>query len=210
MIGFDAGLVEQLRQRVVTELLPVAETLVLAGHGDPFAAPSYRDILKCLDLSTAPRLQAVHLHTNGQLWTRQAWAELPNLHHLVRSAEISVDAASAETYAQIRRGGGFEKLLENLEFLAGLGIEVLLSCVVQAGNLHELEAFCDLAERFGFASYFSKLVNWGTFSRGDYTARAVHLAAHPRHPELLERLRRIACRPGVSLGNLAPLVAAEG
>jgi len=207
VVPFDAGRVERLQRRVVDELLPVAETLLLAGHGDPFAAPAYRTLLQGLDAGSAPLLRAVHLHTNAQLWTPQAWAELPHLQRLVRSAEISVDAASAATYALNRQGGAFGVLLENLEFIAGLGIEVQLSCVVQASNLHELEAFCDLAERFGFSSYFSRLVNWGTFGRVDYVARAVHLPAHPRHQELIDTLGRISRRPRVVLGNLAPLLA---
>jgi len=203
----DQQLIARLEQRVVDELLPVVETLLVAGQGDPFAAPSYRRILARLDGKSAPRLKTIHLHSNGLLWSRETWEALPRLHGLVQSAEISVDAASSETYALNRRGGAFEVLLANLEYIAGLGIDVLLSFVVQANNLREMEAFCHLAERFGWRCYFSKLANWGTFSRCEYAERAVHRPAHPKHRELLEMLRRVSTHSSASLGNLAPLLA---
>jgi len=205
--GVEAGRAERLLQRVIEELLPRARALTLAGHGEPFAAPCYTQLLLELEQGAAPELQALHLHTNAQLWTRRRWQRYPRLQSLLRSAEISVDAASAATYAANRRGGVFERLLENLGYVAGLGIDVQLSCVVQENNLQELEAFCDLAGRFGYRCYFSKLDNWGSFSRADYATRAVHLPDHPRHAELLERLQRLSAHPHVALGNLAPLLS---
>jgi len=205
--GFEAARAGRLLQRVTDELLPRARALTLAGHGDPFAAPCYTQLLLELEQGVAPELQALHLHTNAQLWTRRRWQRYPRLQSLLRSAEISVDAASAATYAANRRGGVFERLLENLEYVAGLGIDVQLSCVVQENNLHELEAFSNLAVCFGFRCYFSRLDNWGSFSGADYTARAVHLPGHPRHAELCERLQRLSAHPHVALGNLAPLLS---
>jgi len=205
--GPDLQLIARLEERVVGELLPVVETLLVAGQGDPFAAPSYRRILARLDRKSAPRLKSVHLHSNGLLWTRGTWEDLQKLHDLVKSAEISVDAASSATYALNRRGGAFEVLLANLEWIAGLGIEVLLSFVVQANNVREMEAFCHLAERFACRCSFSKLANWGTFSSTEFAERAVHRPVHPQHRELLEMLQRVATRSHVSLGNLAPLLA---
>ena len=137
------------------------------------------------------------------------WSSLPaNVRALVKDAEISVDAASAATYA-LNRGGHWEVLLENLAFVAELRRQgplewVGLSFVVQENNFGEMPAFVALARSFGFdLVLFNQIVNWGTFSPPDFRRRAVHLPSHPRHPELIELLQSAAfADPIVHLGNL--------
>jgi hypothetical protein len=67
--------------------------------------------------------------------------------------------------------------------------------------------FVTLGKGFGFDTvYFSKLVNWGTFSGVEYEARAVHQPHHPRHGELVALLQaEIFKDPIVNLGNLSEL-----
>jgi hypothetical protein len=153
-----------------------------------------------------PRLRRIHLHSNGQLWDEAHWAALAAVQPLVKSAEISVDAASAGTYARTR-GGDFDRLLENLAFVATLPLSLTLSCVVQADNYRELPAFAALARRFGTRAYLSQLVNWGTFSGEEFRWRAVHRREHPEHEDLLAVLRPLAAAADVDLGNLRPLLA---
>ena len=63
----------------------------------------------------------IHLHTNALLWTPKMWRQVPDeVKRAINSAEISIDAARPETYSVNRRGGDFDRLLENLEFIAGL------------------------------------------------------------------------------------------
>lgn len=123
----------------------------------------------------------------------------------VRTAEISVDAASAATYA-LNRGGDYEQLLANLSFLARLPIAITLSFVVQQNNYREMQAFVNLAQGFGFAVYFSQLVNWGTFRREEFRRRAVHLSQHPEYGHFCSLLQQVADLPGVDIGNLRPVV----
>ncbi|HWO43631.1 MAG TPA: hypothetical protein VNO43_17720 [Candidatus Eisenbacteria bacterium] len=162
-----------------------------------------------------PNLRHIHLHSNGLLWTEAMWRTIPeDIRVLIRSCEISIDAARSDTYAINRRGGNFSKLLANLNFISALRRDgplefVKISMVVQANNFREMPAFVRLGERFGFDSvYFSQLVNWGTFSDAEFRSRAVHLPAHPAHREFAQLLRSPSLKhPLVDLGNLTTIHA---
>lgn len=208
--GTERERVDLLTRRIVEEAGPGAEQLILSGFGDPFASPALRPLLQGFQPRRWPQLNAVHLHSNGQLWDAAMWETLAAVHPYVCTAEISVDAATPQTYAVNRRGGDFDRLLANLAFLQTLPVAVKLSCVVQANNYREMPAFVELAERHGFRAYFSQLVNWGTFSREAFRRRAVHLPGHPEHDQFVAVLKEVAGRAGVDIGNLRPLLEAAG
>jgi MoaA/NifB/PqqE/SkfB family radical SAM enzyme len=198
-----------IQGRLDREALGEADYLHITGSGDPFGSPFFRRWLQTMDRARMPKLERIHLHSNGLLWTRM-WTTIPaDVRALIRSAEISIDAARAETYAVNRRGGRFEDLLENLTLLRELRgrgpLEYLkISMVVQANNFLEMPEFVRLGQRFNVDNvYFSQLVNWGTFAEAEFRARAVHLPKHPRHAELVEVLHDpILSEPIVDLGNL--------
>lgn len=204
--GAAQELVQSITRKLRQEAANSAEVLILSGSGDPFASPAYRELLQSVNAVAFPRLRRIELHSNGQLWTPELWRSLAVIHPYVRAAEISVDAASAATYRQ-NRGADFERLLENLAFIASLPLAVKLSCVVQANNFRELPAFAALAAAHGCSAYCSQLVNWGTFSRAEFAERAVHLPGHPEHEVFRGVLRELALLPQVDLGNLRPLLA---
>lgn len=193
---------ETIQKVVEQQLIPLITTLTLSGYGDPFASPGYLQILRRLSPETAPRLKCLRLHTNGQLFTPQTWDLLPGLHCLLQEVEISLDAASEETYRQNRQGGELGVVLENLAFLAGLPIKRRLSMVVQRNNWQEIPEFLQLAERYHAQAFLSPLVNWGTFSREEYLARAVHLPSHPDYPALQTLLENLPRSEEVDLGCL--------
>lgn len=148
------------------------------------------------------------VNTNAQLWTPELWRTLAPASRQVRTAHISVDAATAATYERNRRGGSWETLQRNLAFVSDLRRRgelrfVTLSFVVQANNFQEMPAFVELVERFGFdLAYFHKLRNWGSYSREEYWLRAVHEPSNPRHLAF-----EVFRRPSVGLFCLAPLRA---
>lgn len=193
-----------LAAKILAEAAPQAEEVRLSGYGDPFASAAYRSILQAVGPGSFPKLQKIHLHCNGLLWDEATWQRLANIHPYVRTAEISVDAADAATYEE-NRGGDFDRLRRNLAFISTLPIDTKISFVVQSNNYRQIPAFVLLAERFGFAVYFSQLVNWGTFSRPEFLQRAVHLPEHPEHHLFLGALKAVSNLAGVDVGNLLPL-----
>jgi len=203
----DTELVNRLTARILGQIAPHVEFLRLSGYGDPFASPAYHSLLLEYQPLDWPHLRHVHLHSNGQLWDAKAWQHLNSISPLVQSAEISLDAASANTYTINRPGGDFSRLLNNLAFISTLPLELTLSFVVQANNFHEMPIFVELAERFGARAYFSQLVNWGTFSREEFLQRAVHLPQHPFYPDFLNVLASLDNHPRADLGNLKPFLS---
>jgi len=195
--------IKNVHDEVIRGAAAHAEWICVTGSGDPFASSHFRALLSAIDRGLFPVLKKVHLHTNAQLWTASVWNGFKHLHKLVTTAEISVDAGSAGTYAINRRGGDWDRLLENLEFISSLNIEVTLSFVVQENNFLEMPAFAQLARGYGFRPYFSKLSNWGTFSHEEFLRRAIHLKDHPRNAEfeeVLSLLRNGAPTPKPFLG----------
>ncbi len=195
---------EYFSDRLQRELAPHARQLIISGTGDPFASSSYRRLLERFVPGDYPHLESIHLHSNGLLWDSAAWQSMQAAQPFVRTAEISIDAASAETYG-LNRGGDFDRLLDNLTFLARLPIAITLSFVVQQNNYREMADFVNLAQGFGFAVYFSQLVNWGTYRRSEFLKRAVHLPDHPEYGAFRALLKEVAGLQGVDIGNLRPV-----
>lgn len=201
-----------LQKSIERDALKDASTLYVTGSGDPFGSPYFFRWLRSIDLEAFP-LVKLHLHTNAILWTEQRWLKLPsNVRERVESCEISIDAARSTTYSINRRGGDWEVLLQNLEFVSRLRRNgplrtMKFHMVVQENNFAEMPEFVELGRRFGAdIVYFSHLVDWGTFEHGEIERRLVHLTTHPRHCELLRVLGDCRLRdPAVDLGNLLPL-----
>jgi hypothetical protein len=104
-----------LFDKTILPLLADARQVKMSGSGDPLASGHFRHVLKRLDRRDHPRLE-VELQTNGLLLDRRAWEEL-GLEGVVGSVWVSIDAATPETYAVVRRGGELGRLLDNLAFL---------------------------------------------------------------------------------------------
>ena len=148
----------------VLPLLHTAQILLISSDGDPFAAHHYRQVMKqTADLYPALK---IGLTTNGQLLDRKAWEEC-RLEGRVCLVQVSVDAASAETYAIVRRPGNFHRLMANLEFLADLRRtgridKFELPFVVQARNYREMGRFILLAKSLAVDTVIFTLIDhWG-------------------------------------------------
>lgn len=205
--------IERIQRKLNDEALADAELLYITGSGDPFGSPFFRKWLRTMKRADMPKLRRLHLHTNAVLWTPAMWETIsPEIRELITSAEISIDAARPDTYRINRRGAEFAILLRNLEFIATLRRDgplrhLCIHMVVQENNFEEMPEFVDLGQWCRADSvYFSRLVNWGTYSDTEYRERAVHLESHRRHEEFLAMLENDRLTdPIVDLGNLTEL-----
>ncbi|HZD54524.1 MAG TPA: SPASM domain-containing protein [Woeseiaceae bacterium] len=183
----------ELFEEVFLPLLRDARQVKITGSGDPFASGHYRHVLKRLSQRKFPQLR-VQLQTNGLLLDQRAWEEL-GLDGLVESVWVSIDAARPETYAVVRRGGSFDRLLENFAFLGALRRQgrirrLRLDFVVQALNFREMPEVVEIARAFGFdAIYFQMIRNWGTFTLAEFDGHLIGSPDHPSYGEFLEVLR---------------------
>ncbi len=199
---------QKLQELLLADGLDDARKMIVTGSGDPFASRLYQSLLKQLDSSQYPQLK-IHLMTNGLLFTKEAWENWHKINKSIKTVQISIDAASEATYSIVRRGGDFQRLLVNLEFISFLRSKkildfVSLEFVVQQKNYQEMANFVKLGKDFDVDRVaFSRIRNWNTFSSSEFELQTVHSPKHPEHSQFREIFQDpIFKDPIVFLGNL--------
>ena len=174
-----------LTDKALLPLLLASRRVTITGSGDPFSSKHYRNVIR--KLTSLPNAPIIDLQTNGLLLAR-SWNEL-GLEGHVGKVLLSIDAARKETYEVVRRGGIFEDLLKNLEFLSelrhrGAVKDVRLDFVTQALNFREMPEAADLMRQFGFDQIkFQMLRSWNTWSAEEFQRQHVGQPDHPDHAE---------------------------
>lgn len=164
------------------------DVLTLGGSGEPTVSPPTMEVLRGLRRDGVPRLR-VRLHTNALLVDDAWWAQLGPAAELVREFDVSVDAASAETYA-VTRGGDWRALERNVGALAAmlragrLGW-VQMSFVVQRANWREARSFLAWTRALGVRAHFAAVRDWGAWG-GRYPREAPFIPGHPDREAVLE------------------------
>jgi len=161
-----------------------------SGNGDPLASSLYWELLDRLPPDEYPALK-LKLQTNGLLLDGKAWERLGEYAERVVELLVSVDAARAQTYREIR-GGDWLRLEWNLQEIQRRQVPLQLNFVVQADNFLEMLEFVGMARSYGARRcYFSALDKWneGAYDDDEYRKKAVHLPGHPEHQHLLRILQ---------------------
>jgi MoaA/NifB/PqqE/SkfB family radical SAM enzyme len=191
----DIQIIEEKNNNIINVFGKSIKTLYLCGSADPFASKTLKNMLLNFDRSKFPNIKHIHLHTNGLLLTEEMWNKLSHIHDLIHSIEISVDAATKETYEKIRRGGKWEILLKNLEFISTLKLsDVRLSFVVQDSNYMEMCDFNNLVIKlfnYNATTYFNKITNWGTYTESEFQQKQIWNESHPYFNKFLIELNKI-------------------
>jgi len=191
-----------------SNLFKETKRVLLSGAGEVFASPVYMDFLYKMDEKKFPNLK-ITIRTNGLLLNPVNWGKIKNAHYAIDEINISIDAATKNTYEQVRYGGKFDKLINNLEFVKKLKNNnhyiLTTNFVVQWQNFKEMIPFIELAKEFNFDNImFSQLDNIGTYSSEEYNSLAVHKQDHPQFKELIEIINKpIFKDPIIFLGNLS-------
>ena len=129
----------------------------------------------------------IHLHTNANLWTEPMWESMSNVHDLVKSVEISIDAGTKETYEKVRRNGDWDMLMKNLDYINTIKTleNVKLSFVIQDDNYKEIELFENLKHKLNniprVLTHYYKLLDWGVMK--NYEEKAVWKSTHKNFTE---------------------------
>jgi hypothetical protein len=204
---------DQARDRVILPLLRDRQVgLHLTSWGDPFASRHYRSILESLRHEDFDGVK-LFLLTNGLGLTKGVWASMPHLGEKIVELRVSVDAATKETYEDVRRPGRWEVIQENLRVMEELSkagtflrnrfsggmqsvssdlfldaenpIGFALAFVVQSANFREMPAFVRLAEEVDAdVVVFQRYYSFGHEGSGVFSAKDVASPAHPEHQEL--------------------------
>lgn len=182
-----------------------AEELHITSTGDPFYSKTYRDYLINFDSSKYPNLQKIHLHTNGTLWNKEMWNKMAGIHKYVKSAHISIDAASKEVYEVVRRNGKWEMLQNNLKYLSEEVVSnfefVICSMVVQKDNYKEMEDFVDMIwDYFGKKGHVHlfKIIRLPFMTDEYWNDQYIYDEKHPEHKDYLKEIEKIKSIPHVN------------
>ena len=199
------------RDRVILPMLRDRQIGVhMTSWGDPFASRHYRSILEAL---RGPDFDGVRLFflTNGLGLTPHTWKAMPHLAEKIVELRVSVDAATKQTYENVRRPGRWEVIRENLgamgelsrsgtflrnRFAGGthsvtsdlhLAMEepysFIIAFVVQSANFREMPAFARLGEELGADVVFQKYYSFGHEPSEIFASKDVTAPHHPEHDE---------------------------
>lgn len=199
---------DQVKDTILKPLLKNATTLIISGSGDIFASRHSVKYLEELNSEEYPKLR-YHILTNGILFNEKNWERYPNMQKMTRMLIISVDAAKKETYENVRRGGKWEVLLQNLNFAGKLRkskkIEALcIMFVVQKMNYQDMLEFIQLGYQIGADQInFSRIENWGIYTDQEFIDFDVCDPRNTDHHKFLEVIKHpFFGSRRVSLGNL--------
>lgn len=209
----EAGTLNRMADAVLLPLARDARAVRVTSSGDPFGSRHFRHVLKGLTRAAYPRLK-LEIQTNGVLFTPAAWDEF-DLAGRVSLVAVSLDAADPGTYAVVRRGGSFRRLMQNLEFLAArrrageIG-HLRIDCVVQALNFREMPALVAIGARLGVdVVKFQMIRNWNTWTPAEFATHDIGSPLHPEHEAFLTVVADPAFRaPGVQMWGMASAMAA--
>ncbi|MBI9077122.1 MAG: radical SAM protein [Desulfatibacillum sp.] len=182
--GEDMGALERVAREVHTGL-PDLKVLGLTGAGDPLFRKDTRNILFSKRKNSNPKIA---LFTNGLLFEPKIWKKIK--HNAFHYVNVSVDAATRDTYENLRRPGKWDTLTANLEFLSDLrkqGVIPLffINFTVMRSNLEEMVDFVRLGKHLGVDSiYFQKI-------RGIIWNRENFFDGPDRDETLLKRLEKL-------------------
>lgn len=168
--GEELEEVNKVTDKIKKDYLPACRFLILAGDGEVFASPAYREIYE----SAACNPGYIRLLSNGMLFTPANWERFRQHKTGKIMLTVSIDAASKETYERIRRRGNFDILRKNMKFAAALRKKgelcyFRMNFVVQRDNYLEMIPFVQWGETLGVDEvFFTKILNWGTYTAEEF------------------------------------------
>lgn len=176
-------------------------TISLGGGGDALAGRISRNLIK--NYRYNPK-HTFRVNTNGLLLKKVV--ENSSIQPAISVFSISVDAATAEVYEQVRRPGKWSVLMENLEWLYNNrgNSAVNLNFVLQKTNYRDLLGFAELCQRFNFTGVVFPLIDWSTWNskpvlnpdaytiaNGTFLDHNVADPAHPEHNDFIAVLNTV-------------------
>jgi organic radical activating enzyme len=155
----------QLADKIIEYVKKQSHTINIhvGSDGDPFASLIYRYFVK--SIKDLPNVRFT-IQTNGLL-VKKMYLRHQTLFEKLDTLNLSIDGATKPTYESLRRGGSYEKIIENLESAKELkqkyGFEFILHFVVQQDNWREIPLMLELAHRYNVDEiFFNKIQNWNT------------------------------------------------
>lgn len=151
----DSGDMSLETYRALATVFPEIETINMIGIGEPLLNEKIFEMIR-LGKEHLPENGTFSLTTNGTLIDKSMASKLVSsgLNYIV----VSVDGASPETFAKIRKGARLEDVLNGIRFLNQAKKEINsqvpvigLEFVAMKGNIEELPQLVELAAEHGIS-----------------------------------------------------------
>jgi MoaA/NifB/PqqE/SkfB family radical SAM enzyme len=165
---------EEQAYHLAVEILTARVPRVVLCGGEPTRVPHFFEVAERLGRGGI----ALKIETNGQTFTREMARRLARF--TVVAIQISLDGATAPTYARMRKGGRLDRALAACEAVRAEGLPLEITFAPTRLNIHEAEAVIDTAAALGaFRLNTGMLMRLGTAakswdqlepSRDDYAA----------------------------------------
>jgi wyosine [tRNA(Phe)-imidazoG37] synthetase (radical SAM superfamily) len=180
----------QLADKIIEYVKKQSHTINIhvGSDGDPFASLIYRYFVK--SIKDLPNVRFT-IQTNGLL-IKKMYHRHTELFEKLDVLNLSIDGATKTTYESLRRGGSYEKIIENLEFIKELDkkFKVRLHCVVQKKNYKEMYEYIELGKKFNVDNiYFNKITDWNVLK--NFSEEAVWKDTHPEYQEFAKIVKDI-------------------
>jgi putative metalloenzyme radical SAM/SPASM domain maturase len=149
----DSGDMSLETYRALATVFPEIETINMIGIGEPLLNEKIFEMIR-LGKEHLPENGTFSLTTNGTLIDKSMASKLVSsgLNYIV----VSIDGASPETFAKIRKGARLEDVLNGIRFLNQTKKEINsqtpvfgLEFVAMKGNIEELPQLVELAAEHG-------------------------------------------------------------
>lgn len=156
---------------LIEEMLPKVEFIIMAGTGEVFVGKGYE---KMYTSDAMNDIKWIRLLTNGTLFNEHNWKKFSKNKKGKIILTVSIDAATKETYEQLRRNGNFDVLKKNMEFASRLRKNgdlayFRLNFVVQKKNYKEMPLFVQWGRQLGVDEvFFTKILNYGTYTQDEF------------------------------------------
>ena len=198
--------IEEITNYIKNNFSKEARKIAITGSGDPWASKAFKKFLMEFTPEQWPNLDEIYLTTNANLFTKENWDKIKVAHPYVKSVEISIDAATKETYEKkTRLGGNWDVLMENLDFIGTIPTIRNLRCsfVTQLDNFHEMRQFAELIyskfkKRMETQSYpeatlvyFGKIYQWGHITDEVFAKKSIWRPDHEKYNEFVEEVNRL-------------------
>ena len=161
----------------------------VGSDGDPFASLIYRYFIRKTKNFDNIKYS---IQTNGLL-IKKMYDKNKTMFDKLKVLNLSIDGASAATYENLRLGGKFENIIDNLEFITKISKKnflLILHVVLQKKNFKEIFTFIDMAKKYNFDRiYFNKIQNWNT--NLNYAEENIFDPSHRNHKELESYINEI-------------------
>ncbi len=129
---------------------------VAISGGEPLLCPHIFDVCKFIRDNNI----SLKIETNGEFIDEQTAGRLAELK--LRSVQISLDGATAETHERLRLRGDWEKAVAAVKYLMEYGVNTEIVFVPTKFNIHEIGDIIDLAYSLGvYGFYTGKIMRIG-------------------------------------------------